>query len=472
MRNCFSFKKPRVSSSKIFAAVTIAAVSLHSACGRDEVSIVSDATLADLSRRDFSAEHSAGCLASGCHQQLAENRWVHGPTAVQACSYCHDEVGQTVDEHRFESAVASRDLCLRCHPSELADEFIHEPYGSANCVGCHDPHGGSHKNFLLTDQVQDLCRSCHPEDAVSVSHQPREAGDCLSCHRSHSSRNEHLLLRPETELCTACHREFRGFLPENIQEAGLVGKTHPVLLTDGCLACHQAHGSEHASMLQNDLHDTCQRCHADLHSGMEDAEVVHAPFGEKHACVKCHTPHASVYDGLLTSSPGEVCFSCHAEAVETVSGRVLQNVQQQIAEARVVHHPVEEGDCTACHIAHFSQQRSLLRLKYPHKIYREFSGGSYDLCFQCHDSNMVEKNGVGFTGFRNGEQNLHFVHVNAEKGRACDICHDPHASDGFRLVRESYPFGPSRWPLPLGFSATADGGSCTSACHEELSYKR
>ncbi len=280
------------------------------------------------------------------------------------------------------------------------------------------------------------------------------------------------MLRRENELCGACHREFRGFLAENIRAEGLVGGVHPALLTDGCLGCHQAHGSQMHAMLRAELGATCRRCHSDLDDGIESAEVVHEAFTRDESCVKCHTPHASPYDGLLIDSPEKVCFQCHAEDIETKSGRTIVSIEQKIAESEHVHFPVAEGDCTVCHIAHFSSRRSLLRLEYPDRIYRSFTEGSYELCFQCHDRQLIAESGSRLTGFRDGERNLHFLHVNREKGRACDMCHDPHASDGYRLIRESFPFGPEGWLLPLGFEQTENGGSCASACHERQGYSR
>src|SRR3712207_4444732 len=75
------------------------------------------------------------------------------------------------------------------------------------------------------------------------------------------------------------------------------------------------------------------------------------------------------------------------------------------------------------------------------------------------------------TGFRDGDRNLHFLHVNrAEKGRTCRACHDAHSSSVANHMRESVPFGD--WALPVGFQPTADGGSCTPGCHLPVSYSR
>jgi len=70
------------------------------------------------------------------------------------------------------------------------------------------------------------------------------------------------------------------------------------------------------------------------------------------------------------------------------------------------------------------------------------------------------------TGFRNGERNLHWVHVNKKtKGRTCRTCHEVHASKRPRLVAESVPFGKRGWRLPLNFEKTETGGSCQPGCH-------
>ena len=61
--------------------------------------------------------------------------------------------------------------------------------------------------------------------------------------------------------------------------------------------------------------------------------------------------------------------------------------------------------------------------------YLAFAIERYDLCFSCHVSDLVkDKSGRGLTQFRNGDLNLHWLHVNREKGRNCRSCHQTHAS--------------------------------------------
>ncbi len=72
------------------------------------------------------------------------------------------------------------------------------------------------------------------------------------------------------------------------------------------------------------------------------------------------------------------------------------------------------------------------------------------------------------TDFRNGDTNLHFLHVNKEKGRTCRACHDTHGSNRPKHVTEGVPFG--SWEIPINFQETPKGGSCAPGCHAERDY--
>ena len=74
------------------------------------------------------------------------------------------------------------------------------------------------------------------------------------------------------------------------------------------------------------------------------------------------------------------------------------------------------------------------------------------------------------TGFRNGDVNLHFVHVNKEKGRSCRACHHEHASNQAKHIRDSVPFG--RWTMKTEFTKTETGGGCMTGCHLPYKYDR
>ena len=75
------------------------------------------------------------------------------------------------------------------------------------------------------------------------------------------------------------------------------------------------------------------------------------------------------------------------------------------------------------------------------------------------------------TKFRNGDQNLHFVHVNKdERGRTCRACHEVHASKQKHQIRDAVPYGKTGYMLKVNFTQTATGGSCAQTCHLTRSY--
>jgi predicted CXXCH cytochrome family protein len=90
----------------------------------------------------------------------------------------------------------------------------------------------------------------------------------------------------------------------------------------------------------------------------------------------------------------------------------------------------------------------------------------------CHEKDLAaEEWTTTMTGFRNGEQNLHYVHVHkAVKGRTCRACHDAHATNNPRHIRDSVPFG--NWSLPVGYTKTETGGQCLPGCHQMFRYDR
>ena len=94
------------------------------------------------------------------------------------------------------------------------------------------------------------------------------------------------------------------------------------------------------------------------------------------------------------------------------------------------------------------------------------------MCFSCHNQELVTlKNTTTLTGFRNGDRNLHYLHVNkSDKGRNCRACHETHSSPLPLHLREKVAFG--KWELPIGYRQTANGGACQSACHKEYQYDR
>lgn len=418
--------------------------------------------LEDKTLRDFTKRR---CLDSGCHARLDDTPRVHGPVAVGACHLCHEAQGQP-GNHRFKPARRKEELCSLCHRPAEPLAVVHEPYGKFACTDCHDPHGGHSTKFLRAETTDGTCRLCHERREAAVAHKPVAEGDCLACHASHQSNFEHLLVVDEEQLCLGCHVEQVTELKESAHVHGPVA--------EGCTECHQSHGSGHVALLREEPQQLCLGCHEDTTRGAADAKSGHGFFagtGTAAArCSDCHRPHASNFDKLLVDARAQMCFTCHDRRLELPSGRTIASVRQEIDTARFVHEPVSRGDCGTCHLAHFSSHPTLLKGSYPADFYAEFSPATYALCFSCHDRRLATEERTNRTQFRDGDRNLHFLHVNRKKGRTCGVCHTAHASRQPAQVRESVSFGPSGWELPIRFQRNASGGTCSTGCHQEYSY--
>ncbi len=416
---------------------------------------------ADKTRRDF----NNNCLAGGCHGGLRKRKWVHGPVALGACHLCHTPEGDPA-EHKFSLSRDQKNLCSFCHAPSAAQEHVHAPFANAECGKCHDPHGGDERSFLIAKSISTSCVVCHEKHDPERPHAPASEGDCLVCHRAHQSRHEHLLTLPYRDLCIGCHREYEA-VADGLPRPGL--HVHGPI-AGGCASCHRAHATPHRALLASEPRALCISCHQKVETETATARSAHGDALGDQSCTGCHAPHTSLFAHLLRETSQKLCFRCHDREIELASGRRLENVAHVVQTARFLHGPVRQGECTPCHRAHASDHRALLRGDYPESIYVDYTEVRYDLCFQCHDRRIISDERTTATDFRDGDRNLHHVHVNRSKGRACVICHEPHGSQHPRQMREGIAFGPGGWMLPIKFAKTERGGSCATGCHRELPY--
>jgi polyferredoxin len=84
---------------------------------------------------------------------------------------------------------------------------------------------------------------------------------------------------------------------------------------------------------------------------------------------------------------------------------------------------------------------------------------------------VKEPHTTTLTKFRNGDLNLHYVHVNKdERGRTCRACHEVHAAKQPHQIRDAVPYGNTGYMLKVNFTQTPNGGSCAKTCHVTRSY--
>lgn len=129
--------------------------------------------------------------------------------------------------------------------------------------------------------------------------------------------------------------------------------------------------------------------------GAFTGEIVHEPVSQL-KCGACHNPHVARYSGLLHKREDMLCYSCHEE-------------QEQVYTSGHVHEPVAGGNCSACHTPHVSSSPGLVRENLSEQ------------CFTCHEK-MVRDFPVPHAPFARGQ---------------CTKCHNPHQAGNLDLLADA-----------------------------------
>ncbi len=413
-------------------------------------------------------QQKASCITSKCHATMGTEKFVHGPVAAGECAVCHGESSKhkdKPDKYKFKPVENVAALCYECHEKFQARKFTHLPVEEGECVACHNPHGSANK-FQLTAKGGELCFECHDEEIVQGKfvHGPAAVGGCVACHEPHTSDYEKNLRAEGSNLCYMCHVDKA----EAIQSAEYVHQ--PV--ADDCANCHNPHSAPKEFMLQAESPVLCLDCHDDKKEEIDNASVKHAAIEVDRNCLNCHDAHMSNIAMNLTMEPLDLCLSCHNKSYQGNDGTTIMDMKKWLVENTDHHGPIQQKDCSGCHNPHGSANFRILRNPYPESFYKPFATENYNLCFSCHEKTIVlNPETTKLTNFRNGNDNLHFLHVNKPvKGRTCRACHETHASNHPKHIRDAVPFG--SWELPVNFQKTGTGGSCAPGCHKLKRYDR
>ncbi|HWR59810.1 MAG TPA: cytochrome c3 family protein [Thermodesulfovibrionales bacterium] len=403
----------------------------------------------------------ADCFASKCHDKMGKQKFVHGPVAVGDCKTCH----VPTDKHKFAPIKNVGQLCYKCHEKVDTKKGVHKPVKEGNCTKCHDAHETAYK-FQLRADGRNLCFICHDKKVAEGKfvHGPVAVGGCSMCHNPHQTDFPKLLNAMGNEVCFLCHTDSA----EAFKGKKFVHK--PV--ADKCIGCHNPHAGDYKFLfVAEGSQELCFKCHEDKKQWMAKIKIKHGGLYTDKKCLACHDPHVSDFVKQLVRQPVESCMICHDKAYKVSDGNIIE-MKNFLAQNKVYHGPIKQGDCSGCHNTHGSDYYRILRKNFPPVFYAPFDPKNYDLCFNCHEKTLVlDAKTATLTGFRNGDQNLHFVHVNKEvKGRTCRACHDAHATNNPKHIRDAVPFG--AWPLPVGFQKTSNGGSCLPGCHQKFGYDR
>ena len=413
-------------------------------------------------RADSPAPSKTACVTSDCHKGMGTMPYVHGPVARGECTYCHVQVGS----HQFKPIADSGKQCVECHEQGEPLPVVHQPVRQKQCVKCHDPHQSANK-FQLRKGGADLCFQCHNKSIAGDKfvHGPVAVGSCSACHAGHQSRLGKLLLTKGNDLCYSCHTDKSDQFKN--------GKFLHTPVEKSCLYCHNPHSSPYRYMVKSDSTRLCYSCHRKKEKEIAAVSVKHKGLDTEKGCMACHEAHVSEHPKLIAKQTAELCLGCHDRTYDSAGGR-LENIKVLLAKNKEHHGPIRQNDCSSCHNPHGSDNFRMLREYFPPIFYAGYNSDNYKLCFMCHEKSLAsEELTTTLTGFRNYQKNLHYVHVNKQtKGRTCRACHDAHATNNPRHIRDSVPFGSANWKLPVGFTKTNTGGQCLPGCHKLYSYDR
>ncbi len=206
--------------------------------------------------------------------------------------------------------------------------------GSAKCADCHEEvtsefHDAAHaKLFASGAKGQEIsCESCHGPASLHV-----KSGGELGT-----------ILNPKgnPETCFQCHLDKRGEFNQPHAHPVLSGKM-------SCNDCHNSHGAELTSanaLVLEEMNASCIKCHT-----TQGGPYVYEHGGTREGCVSCHNPHGTVNEKMLRARDSNLCLSCHALA-HTGPGQINANALGQ----SVANHNARtmQGTCwsAGCHEA-------------------------------------------------------------------------------------------------------------------------
>lgn len=220
-------------------------------------------------------------------------------------------------------------------PTVAGAEFV----GNKECVQCH----------------QNITRDFHDATHARLSNAMAQTKD-ISCEACHGAGSKHVesggavgtIVNPQRspEACFQCHLDKRGEF--NLPHG------HPVLAGKmSCSDCHDSHRGDTVMGAGTQLvskNDTCLRCHA-----AQAGPFVFEHEAVREGCVTCHNPHGSVNEKMLRARNQALCLQCHFQ----------QQAPGQLLIGGIDHRPfVSRGTCwtAGCHEAvHGSHANSSLR---------------------------------------------------------------------------------------------------------------
>jgi predicted CXXCH cytochrome family protein len=199
--------------------------------------------------RDFHTATHANLKAEGANAQNIGCETCHGPGSLHVAA----GGGAT----NIVNPKNSPQTCFQCHLEVQAKFSLphHHPVleGKVSCSDCHNPHKGPAIKSGGTElaAANETCFQCHTAQRgpFVFEHEALREG-CLSCHQPHGTVNQRMLTERNQTLCLKCHFQEQT-------AAGVIligGRDHSAFVSRGTCwsaGCHEAiHGSQVSSSLR------------------------------------------------------------------------------------------------------------------------------------------------------------------------------------------------------------------------------
>jgi len=218
----------------------------------------------------------------------------------QGCESCHgpgkahvEGGGDKTKIFSFKgvSAADASARCLDCHQyGQEHNNFARSAHlqNNVGCTDCHSPHHAKDSQFLTKDKGPQLCYGCHLEvkqQFTRTFHHRVNEGlvQCSDCHNPHGGFAFRQLRTTASQdtTCFKCHSD----------KAGPFVYEHPVIKTEGCIACHTPHGNSNPRLLKRaQVNLLCLECHAfSADAGAPATPTFHNQAQKYQACTSCHT---------------------------------------------------------------------------------------------------------------------------------------------------------------------------------------
>jgi len=248
------------------------------------------------------------------------------------CSSCHEDLSRQFARN----------------PHQVLEIQPKKGWQERSCESCHGP-GQAHVEAgdgsqitalsnLSPNEINSSCSRCHARAeshaGSGTSLHGRSQLACTQCHRIHEPKQTvHLLANKPDPLCLSCHRETQAAFAKPFRHRLQEGAIH-------CVDCHEQHGGlqQHQVKVAIGNEAPCVKCHADKRGPFT---FEHPPM-RLEGCMGCHEPHGSVNPKMLVRHEQRfLCLECHSAAPD-----LLASQPPSFHDLRSTRFQ----NCTTCHL--------------------------------------------------------------------------------------------------------------------------